>query len=144
MNAQQMWDLFTSKENITAKYDAWAFGVEADELAKMVLDGVKTATSSAFPLYELDGDALPVAGQYNVILNANDEAVCIVRTERVYTVPFHRVDKNQAWKEGEGERTLTYWRKVHSHVFGEWMADAGLEFTETMPVVCEEFVRVFP
>ena len=92
----------------------------------------------------MDGDALPEVGQYSVVLNEAQEAVCIIRTERVFTVPFDQVDETQAWKEGEGDRSLAYWRQVHCCVFSEWMAEAGLVFAEKMPVVCEEFVRVFP
>ena len=38
-------------QTIGDKIDAWAFGVEADYLAELVLMGQKTATSSAFDLY---------------------------------------------------------------------------------------------
>ena len=144
MNAEQMWEIYSRKENIHSHYDAWSFGVDADQLADLVLRGIKTATASAEPLYAVDGDTLPEVGQYSVVLNEAGEAVCIIRMERVFTVPFDQVDEFQAWKEGEGDRTLTYWRQVHKCVFSKWMEEEGLVFTEKMPVVCEEFVRVFP
>ena len=144
MNAEQMWQNYCQKDKIQASFDAWAFGVDADQLADLVLCGIKTATASAYPLYAFDGEELPKAGQYSVILNEREEAVCIIRTERVYTVPFNQVDETQAWKEGEGDRSLAYWREVHSSVFSKWMEEVGLVFTEKMLVVCEEFVRVFP
>ena len=145
MTAKEMWEQYTRREKITeASYEAWAFGVEADELAELVRTGIKTATASAYPLYEADQEPLPQAGQYSVILNALEEAVCIIRTDRVYTVPFDRVDAHHAWKEGEGDRSLAYWRSVHEAVFRMWMEEAGQTFDEKMLVVCEEFVRVFP
>ena len=144
MNAEQMWQAYCQREHIQAPYEAWSFGVEADHLADLVLRDIKTATASAYPLYEAEGEALPKAGQYSVILNGMEEAVCIIRTERVFVVPFDEVDARHAWKEGEGDRSLTYWREVHSRVFLQWMAEADLRFTEKTEVVCEEFVRVFP
>lgn len=144
MNAQEMWEVYSQKENINASYDAWSFGNAAEELAGLVLKGIKTATASAYPLYEMEGESLPEAGQYSVILDGKDNAVCVIRTERVFVVTFDHVDERQAWKEGEGDRSLTYWRTVHKRFFTECMAEAGLQFEDTMKVVCEEFIRVYP
>ena len=118
MNAQQMWEQFSQKENIEADYEAWAFGDDADTLAELVAAGIKTATASAFVFYELEGEPLPEAGQYSVILNSREEAVCIIKSTRVFVIPYCDVDERQAWKEGEGDRSLSYWRIVHERFFG--------------------------
>ena len=88
-----MWETYSLQENICSEYEAWAFGVSADELAALVLAGIKTATASAYPLYEVDGEEIPKAGQYSIILNSEEEAVCIIRTEKVFVVPFDQVDE---------------------------------------------------
>lgn len=144
MNAEQMWELFSQKEKLEADYEAWAFGDDADTLAGLVLQGIKTATASAYPLYELEGEKLPKSGEYSVILNSQEEAVCIICTANVFVVPFCEVGDRQAWKEGEGDRSLSYWRSVHERFFREELAEAGLTFDESMKVVCEEFIRVYP
>jgi len=144
MNAQEMWEDYSQKENVSAAYEAWAFGDSVDELAALVLQGIKTATASAYPLYELEGEVLPQAGQYSVILDSQDNAVCVIQTETVYVVPFDQVGERQAWKEGEGDRSLEYWRTVHRRFFTECLTEAGLQFDDSMKVVCEEFVRVYP
>ncbi len=127
-----------------AVWDAWAFGGDPDGLARLVLSGVKTATASAYPLYALENEPLPEAGEYSVILNSREEAVCVIRTDRVAVVPYREVGAEQARREGEGDRTLSCWRKVHEAFFREEMAASGLRFTEDMPVVCEEFHMVWP
>ena len=144
MTAEQMWEAYTAANQITDDFDAWAFGDDTDELARLVLEGTKTATASAYPLYELEGEELPEEGQYSVILNSREEAVCIIRTTKVFTVPFCDVDERQAFKEGEGDRSLSYWRKVHERFFREELQQAGLSFDDSMKVVCEEFIRVYP
>lgn len=58
MTAEEMWQTFSRKSEICAEYEAWVFGDNADCLASLVLRGVKTATCSALPLYELDGRTL--------------------------------------------------------------------------------------
>ena len=108
MNAENMWEAFAKKNNLTEQtYEAWAFGAQADELAELVRRGEKTATASAYPLYELAGDPLPKEGEYSVILNSREEAVCIIRTTKVYVAPFCEITETHAFKEGEGDKSLS-------------------------------------
>ena len=145
MTAQEMWERFVKEKNIEeAEYDAWAFGDDADKRADLVQRGIKTGTSSAYPLYEVENELLPEASGYSVILDSKDEAVCIIENTKVYVVPFGEVSSDHAFKEGEGDRSLTYWRRVHEEFFSECMEEAGLTFDESMKVVCEEFRVVYP
>ena len=144
MNAAEMWERFCEKSGIKADYDDWAFGGAPDALAELVLNGIKTATASAYPLYEQEQEPLPKAGDYSVILNTKGEAVCIIRTTKVYVVPFREVSADHAFREGEDDRSLESWRKVHRDFFTREMNDEGLSFDEDMPVACEEFMRVYP
>lgn len=140
MTATEMW----RASGFQGAYEAWAFGDDANALADRTLRGQKTATSSAFPLYALEDEPLPRAGEYSVVLDAHENAVCIIKTTRVYVVPFDQVSAEHARREGEGDLSLAHWRRVHRAFFAAEMAAAGQEFDERMPVVCEEFERVFP
>lgn len=145
MTGEEMWTACAGQYGLVrGEYDAWAFGGDPDGLAALVLAGIKTATASAYPLYALEGEPLPEAGEYSVILNSRDEAVCVILTDRVTVVPYRDVGAEHARREGEGDRSLAYWRQVHEAFFREEMAAAGLAFTEDMPVVCEEFHAVWP
>ena len=145
MKADELWRLALAEGAVSGtKYEAWAFGGEADELARLTAERIKTATASAYPLYELEGEPLPVADGYNVILNEAGEAVCITQTTRIYVIPFDQVSEEHAFKEGEGDRSLENWRKTHRTFFAACLAGVGTAFTEEMPVVCEEFEVVFP
>ena len=144
MTAQELWEEYSRLNRIDADYDAWAFGDDPDELARLVNAGIKTATASGALWYDLEGEELPKAGQYSVILNSREEAVCIIQTTRVFTVPFNQVDEMQAWREGEGDRSLHYWRRVHERFFTEELKTIGRAFDENMLIVCEEFQKVYP
>ena len=144
MTAEELWNEYAQKAGIEhTDYEAWTFGDAADDLAALVVSGRKTATASAFPLYELEQEPLPQEGEYSVILDSREQAVCVIRTERVYTVPFREVGEEQARREGEGNLSLAYWREVHERFFRQEMEEAGLTFDEDMLVVCEEFSCVY-
>ncbi len=144
MTDKELWNKYIQDNNfVDCEYEAWAFGVDADQLAHLVAIGEKTATASAYPLYEIENEPLPSVGEYSVILDSKDEAVCVIQTKKVFVVPFDEVSEEQAYKEGEGDKSLDYWRKVHEEFFTECLSEAGLEFTSDMKVVCEEFEVVY-
>lgn len=146
MTAQQMWDRFTKETGVSAGYDAWAFcggGEVGDQLAKLVLDGTKTATASAYISYQTENEPIPEAGCYSVVLYDNAEAACVIQTNQVSLVPFDEVSAEHAYKEGEGDRSLAYWRKVHREAFAPDYAQAGLQFDEHGLTVLQEFTVVY-
>ena len=145
MQANELWAQFAQANNLTNEsYDAWAFGGAPDELAQLVLQGEKMATSSAYDIYQVKNQPLPQAGEYSVILNSKREAVCIIRTTKVQILPFDKVDEQHARKEGEGDKSLSYWRKIHRDFFKTALQKIGLSFDESRKVVCEEFEVVYP
>ncbi|MBY0098393.1 ASCH domain-containing protein [Mesobacillus maritimus] len=143
----QLWEEYRKMEpNSPTDYVAWAFGNTkemADDLAQLVVEGTKTATASNYLLYELENEALPYVGMYNIILDGNGEAVAIAVTTSVVVVPFDEVSEEHAYLEGEGDRTLTYWRDVHEDFFTNELEGVNREFHHKIPVVCERFEVVY-
>lgn len=144
MTAKEMWEVYRLYDPGAIFWTAWSFGSDPDELAELVLRGIKTATSSLLYWYECENEPLPEPGNVSVILNSFDEAVCVIRTTKVYTVPFSQVTEEHAIREGEGDRSLDEWQYVHEKFFRIELAEAGVDFSHDMPVVCEEFERVWP
>lgn len=140
MDAERMWEGF----GVEGEYETWCFGADADRLAELVLAGKKTATSSAYPIYVVENAPLPEVGEYSIILDSHENAVCIVRITKVYVVPFDEVSPYHAYREGEGDLSLEYWREVHRAFFLTEMNAIDKNFDEKMKVVCEEFEKVFP
>ncbi|MBY7144975.1 ASCH domain-containing protein [Virgibacillus sp. NKC19-3] len=142
-----MWEDYRKMNpNAPRGYDAWAFGDSkemADELAKLVLAGTKTATSSNYTLYERDNEELPYAGLHNIILDGDGKAVAIIETTAVEVRPFDEVSAEHAYLEGEGDRTLDYWREVHEAFFEKEFSHINQEFNDKIPVVCETFQLVY-
>ncbi len=129
-----------------ATYSAWQFGYgveQGDSLLACVLDGPKRATAGALWVYEAEGEAVPVPGDYSVILDGHGIARCIIRTTQVDVTPFDEVDAAFAYDEGEGDRSLEYWREAHWPYFVRELAELGREAVPDMPVVCERFEVVY-
>ena len=139
MTAEELW----KKSGLTGKYDVWSFGDKADELTALVKNGIKTATCSALVFYELENEPLPQVGNLSIILDSNNNAVCIIKTSKVYVTTFDSVTKEHAYKEGEGDRSLKYWQKVHKEFFTKELAQINQKFDKKMKLVCEEFCSIF-
>jgi uncharacterized protein YhfF len=142
---EAFWCAFAEVSGVEAPYEAWAFGGDdtpelATELGLLVRDGPKRATTGLLASYEAEGEPLPVEGGYSVILDGVGEPLCIIRTTRVDTKPFGEVDDEFAWVEGEGDRSLAYWRAAHVRFF----ASEGTPVSDDDLVVLERFELVWP
>lgn len=109
---------------------------QIDRLAQLIVTGIKTATCSA---YTPSRDKIE-EGHRVVVLNSQNDPVCIVETTKVDLIPFNMISETHAYKEGEGDRSLKYWRKEHKRFF-----EAEGTFSEDMLLLCEEIkvVHIF-
>ena len=146
MTHKELWTEFCSKKNIdiNTPYEAWGFGSteeDMDKLSELVLEGKKFGTASSYDEYVMEDalDALPKIGDYSVILNSQDEAVCVIRTYDVYVRAFGDVPPFHAYAEGEGDSSLQYWREVHETFFMDCLGENKMQFSWESRVVCEKF-----
>ncbi|MBB4826187.1 uncharacterized protein YhfF [Sporosarcina luteola] len=138
--AKKYWDEYWGIKEKPDLVSAWMFGDSPDELALKVISGKKTATCSAYVLYEKENHPLPQVDAYSIILNRLEEPVAIVKTTEVALIPFNEVDEEFAVAEGEG--SYDEWKTIHDRYFKEEMNNAGLPFSEKMLLVCEWFKLV--
>jgi uncharacterized protein YhfF len=117
---------------------SFAFGDSprlADELLALVLKGVKTATCSTE-----DEPNTSTPGERWIVLDGRGTPRCLIETTEVTYRRFGEVDAAFAHQEGEGDRSLAYWRDAHRKYFGR----QG-KFSEDMMLMCERFrlVEIF-
>ncbi|MCR6513359.1 ASCH domain-containing protein [Clostridium sp. LY3-2] len=112
-------------------------------MAEIVLNEEKTATTSLNYLYEVENEDLPKIGKLSVVTDFDGNAKCIIRINSVNVLPFSNVDSEFAYKEGEGDRSLEYWREGHIKFFNMQLEELNMKFSENMLVVCEEFEVVY-
>ncbi|PNH89740.1 ASCH domain-containing protein [Vibrio diazotrophicus] len=68
---------------------------------------------------------------------------CIIKVTDVYQLFFNEVNEEHARMEGEGDKTLAYWRNSHEAAFRKGCLDYGLEFNDTTSIVFEVFEVVY-
>ena len=116
---------------------------DANALAGLVLSGTKCATASLLWTYEASKKPLPIPGSLSVVTNWDGEPLCVIETEEVKVTAYNEVTEEFAAAEGEGDCTLSYWRKVHWLYFGRECSRLGKKPSPKMPVVCEKFFVVY-
>jgi uncharacterized protein YhfF len=148
---QEFWEAYlTSLSNgmaIPDSFDVWHFGNNknmANELGALVKAGMKTATCSLYWSYEIENEVLPKVGSHSVITNWEGQPICIIEAVGVEVKAFNQVDEHFAYEEGEGDRSLNYWREVHWRFFSKECEEIGCQPSKEMPLVCERFRVVFP
>jgi uncharacterized protein YhfF len=115
----------------------------ADELGALVVQGIKTATCSAFWEWEAERNPIPQAGLVSIALDGRGEPLCIVETVEVTVRQYNEVEADFAREEGEGDLTLNYWREAHKNYFSRVLKKIDKEFSEDMPLVCERFRVIY-
>jgi uncharacterized protein YhfF len=151
ISIKKMWEDYLNYigENINdskKEYTSWHFcdnKKDANDLAALVNDGIKRATTSLNYFYEKEEEELPKKDEFSIITDWEGIAICIIKTENIRILPFNEVTEEFAYREGEGDKSLKYWRKAHIEAFGRELNEYNLKFSEDMLVVCEEFEKIY-
>jgi len=117
---------------------SFAFGngpALADELLDLVLRGLKTATCSTE-----DEPNTSTPGERWIVLDGRGNPRCVIESTEVTYRRYSDVDAAFAYEEGEGDRSLDYWRSAHRRYF-----ERQGKFSEDMMLMCERFrlVEIF-
>ncbi|RWX52766.1 ASCH domain-containing protein [Photobacterium chitinilyticum] len=116
----------------------------ADELnanlcAELIRIGQKTATCSLKYWYESDDEPMPTIGHLQVVTDWNGKPICIVEIDSVEECKYSDVSAEFAYLEGEGDRSLEWWRKAHWDFFAQECVELNIEPSEDMMLVLEQF-----
>ncbi|MGM0379578.1 MAG: ASCH domain-containing protein [Bacillota bacterium] len=143
-----LWEKYLKENNLEFDYkpESWHFCNTkelANRLTKLVLEGDKRATTSLYLAFICENEPLPIKGDLNIITDWDGKEKCIIQTTKVEIKPFYQVTKEFAIKEGEGDKSLKYWKKVHKEVFEKELESLDKSFSKDTLVVCEEFKVIY-
>ena len=144
MTEKECWEKFIKKTGLDgqAKY-AGSFGFEAKGFAgteriAALLAGKKTAAFFSYATFAIDNEELPVSDEYYIVLDASQEAVCIIKTTAVQILPYDQVAWEMAAREGE-DSSLQEWRERTRENLEEEGELVGFEFAPDIKLVYVEF-----
>ena len=116
--------------------ESFAFGDNpelADELLALVLEGKKRATCWAVA----EGMKGAELGKCMVALDGSGRPRAVLRTRELTQCRFGEVDASFAFDEGEGDRSLAFWRAAHQRYFTRLKL-----YAPDMMLWCERFELV--
>jgi len=83
-------------------------------------------------------------GDLLIVTSWDHAPVCIVEITETKEVKFSEVKDLHAHKEGEGDKSLSWWNKAHVDFFTRECEEFGIEFNKNMTLILEYFKVVYP
>ena len=93
------------------KLERWTFGINANQLVELVLEGKKTATT-----YLYEDDEKYKENDISILTDINGNDVCLIQTKKIIITTFKNITWDLAVLEGENN-SLDDWRKEHYNFF---------------------------
>ena len=116
---------------------------DANDCAKLVVKNIKQATAPSLWSFEINNEKLPRKGDLNIITNWNKAPKAIILTTKIELIKFNEITAKFAQKEGEGDKSLAYWRKAHKAYYKREMQGHKEEFSKDMIIVCQYFDTIY-
>ena len=111
----------------------------ANLCADLIRIGQKTASCSLKYWYQFDNEPMPEVGHLMVVTDWNSNPICIIEINSVKECKYCDVSEQFAYLEGEGDRSLKWWRKAHWEFFAKECKELSIEPNEDMMLVLEQF-----
>jgi len=115
----------------------------ANTCADLILRGEKQASCSMDYWYSNQGETMPKVGHLQIVTNWGGEPICIIEITSVSHCRYCDVTEEFATAEGEGDKTLAWWREAHWTFFSLECEELGIHPHRDMMLVLERFKVVF-
>lgn len=116
---------------------------DADQCAHLVALKIKQATSPSLWWFEKNQEALPKVGDLAIITDWSKRPFALIRNTAVEFCPFEDISEAYAEIEGEGDRSLKYWKSTHWAYYQREMAPFGEKPEPEMTIVCQYFETLY-
>ena len=111
----------------------------SEALLALIRVGRKRAGTGLLWAYEAEGEAIPVVGEIEIVVDHRNEPAIVTRPTSVQVIPYAEVRAEYAAIEGEGDGSLFFWREAHWAFFSRECQRLGRKPDESMLVVCGVF-----
>ncbi len=115
----------------------------ANICSALIHAGEKTAGCSMKYWYEKGGEPMPKVGHLQVVTDWYGNPTSIIEIVSVLECKFSEVTEDFAKEEGEGDKSLQWWRNAHWKFFSEECKELAIEPSESMLLILEKFKVVY-
>lgn len=142
--------LSTLPDEVASKYTSFspdyfcADEYNANVCADLILRGEKRASCSLDIWYSEQGEIMPEVGHLQVVTTWDGTPVCITELTSVSKCKYNEVTAEFAALEGEGDKTLSWWKKAHWDFFLKECEELNISPSTDMLLVLEQFKTVYP
>ncbi|WP_410985275.1 ASCH domain-containing protein [Bacillus cereus] len=141
---EEYWHMYARENELNMSVpDAWMFGDGSKEmgdvLGSLVVKGIKTGTCAAHCVYELEGEEIQKVGQYDIVLDGDNNPLAIIKYTKIDFLKMNEVTSDFARSEGAGDLSYDYWYSEHVKFFTWALSQYGLTFTPDLLLVCQTF-----
>lgn len=116
---------------------------DANECADLVINKIKRATATSLWWFEKNNQPLPKVGDQAIITDWNGNPKAVIESIKIEPTPYNEITPEFAEIEGEGDKSLEYWKKVHKAYYQREMEPYGEKFDENMIIICEHFETIY-
>ena len=111
------------------------------QCALLVIQGIKTATCCLKHWYDL-GEESGTVGHLQVVTDFDLKPLCIIEYTQINFCKFFEVDESFAYAEGEGDRSLDFWSRVHWDFFNKECVELPFDMHENIDLMQIHFKLV--
>ena len=146
---KQFWDDFIKRNPVflhTKIPEAYHFcnnKKDADACAILTVQGIKQATSPSLWWYKQFNMPKTKVGDLDIITNFQCQPKAIIQFTKIEHLKFKDITAEYASIEGEGDKSLDYWKKVHWDYYAEEMKPFDERPSEDMVIVCQHFKTIW-
>ena len=116
---------------------------DANDCAKLVIQKEKQATAPSLWSFQVNNEELPKVGELNIVTDWNRTPIAIIITTEIKLTPYNKINIQFAVLEGEGDKSLNYWKRVHKDYYTREMKGSQDNFSEDMIIVCQYFKTIY-
>lgn len=115
----------------------------ANTCVALILSGEKTATCSMKYWYESGIESMPQIGSLQIVTDWDGNPTSIIEITDVSECKYCEVTAEFAALEGEGDKSLEWWRRAHWDFFATECKEQGIKPSDDMVLVLERFKVVY-
>jgi len=116
---------------------------DANECADLVVRKIKRATATSHWWFKKHNEPLTKKGNQAIITDWDGKPKAIIETIKVISTPYNEITSEFAETEGEGDKSLNYWKRVHKAYYEREMKPFNESFDENMIIICEYFRTIY-